>query len=81
MTYASSAKSVAPTPQRLHQSTMKGWTVPNYDFKCKVCGSVQELYKTFGDDTLPVCCEQSMEKVFYPTPVKFNTGGFYSTGG
>jgi predicted nucleic acid-binding Zn ribbon protein len=60
---------------------MMGWTVPNYDFKCSKCGGVQEAYRSFGDDSLPVCCDLSMDKVFYAVPVKFNAGGFYSTGG
>jgi putative FmdB family regulatory protein len=60
---------------------MKGWTVPRYDYKCEVCGSVQEITKDFGDNTVPVCCDASMTKIFSSTPIHFRGGGFYKTGG
>ena len=55
--------------------------MPKYDYKCNVCGSIQEITKDFGDDTVPVCCQQSMVKIFSSTPVHFRTSGFYKTGG
>lgn len=55
--------------------------MPKYDYKCTVCGITQEIYKEFGDDSVPVCCQQSMERVWSAVPTHFKTGGFYSTGG
>lgn len=55
--------------------------MPTYEYKCKVCGGTQEIAKAFGDDTVPVCCNESMDRVWSSTPVHFKTGGFYSTGG
>ena len=50
--------------------------MPNYDFKCNVCGVVQEVYKEFGDDSIPVCCQTSMNKIFSATPAHFKGGGW-----
>lgn len=50
--------------------------MPNYDFKCSVCGVVQEVYKEFGDDSIPVCCQTSMNKLFSDTPAHFKGGGW-----
>ena len=55
--------------------------MPRYDFKCGTCGNIIEIHKEFGDDSLPVCCQHSMSRVWSATPVHFKTGGFYSTGG
>lgn len=55
--------------------------MPNYDYKCDTCSSQREVYKEFGDDTVPVCCEKSMTRVWSAPGVKFNAPGFYSTGG
>ena len=55
--------------------------MPNYDYKCDTCSSQREVYKEFGDDTVPVCCEKSMTRVWSAPGVKFNASGFYSTGG
>ena len=52
-----------------------------YDYKCSVCGGTQEIQKPMGSDWTPVCCEQSMQQIYTAPPIKFNTGGFYSTGG
>jgi putative FmdB family regulatory protein len=54
--------------------------MPNYDFKCSVCGGIQEVYKAFGDDSLPVCCQESMTKIYSSPPgVQFKGFGFYKT--
>lgn len=55
--------------------------MPTYEYKCKVCGGVQEVARSYDDDTVPVCCQTSMERVWSSNPVIFKTGGFYSTGG
>jgi putative FmdB family regulatory protein len=55
--------------------------MPNYDFKCFKCGGVQEIYKSFGDDTLPVCCGHSMDKIFtVPGGIHFKGGGWGGQG-
>lgn len=53
--------------------------MPTYEYKCKVCGGVQEITKSFADDTIPVCCQQSMEKVWRSAPIHFKGSGWYST--
>jgi putative FmdB family regulatory protein len=55
--------------------------MPNYDYKCDVCGGQQEVERSFGDDTQPVCCQTTMTRVWSAPAVKFNGTGFYSTGG
>ena len=52
-----------------------------YEYKCTVCGGVQEIDKPMGSDWIPTCCEQSMQQVYSATPTIFKTGGFYKTGG
>ena len=55
--------------------------MPRYDFKGEKCGSVIEVQMSFGDSTVPVCCQTSMTKVFSSTPIHFKGGGFYKNGG
>ena len=55
--------------------------MPTYEYKCNVCGGTQELTKSFEDDSLPTCCQVSMERVWSATPVIFKASGFYKTGG
>lgn len=50
--------------------------MPRYDYKCKVCGGVQEITKSFGDDSVPVCCQESMQQVYGATPAHFKGGGW-----
>lgn len=50
--------------------------MPRYDFKCNKCGSVIEVVMSFGDSTIPVCCQESMSKVFQATPAVFKGGGW-----
>jgi len=53
-----------------------------YEFVCDGCGITIELLREMGDTNPPDClCGDRMRKVFHSTPVKFNTDGFYSTGG
>ena len=53
--------------------------MPTYDFKCNKCSNIQEIYRSYGDDTLPVCCGESMVKLWNATPVHFKGSGFYRT--
>jgi putative FmdB family regulatory protein len=55
--------------------------MPRYDYECNTCGGQQEIERSFGDDTTPICCGASMSRLWSTTPVHFKTGGFYSTGG
>ena len=50
--------------------------MPNYDYKCSVCGGVQEIYKELGDSMVPTCCSTSMEKMFSAVPAHFRGGGW-----
>jgi len=56
-------------------------SMPNYDYKCLVCNSIQEVQRQLGEDREPSCCGTSMERVWTATPAIFKTGGFYKTGG
>ena len=55
--------------------------MPAYDYKCNTCGNQQEVTKEIGDDTLPLCCGTSMNRLWSAIPTIFKTGGFYKTGG
>lgn len=55
--------------------------MPNYEFKCFICGGVQEVYRQFGDSTLPVCCSESMTRVYSPPGgIHFKGGGWGGQG-
>lgn len=56
----------------------------SYDYKC----SNDEFTLTISrgmteDEIVPMCdtCNEPMSRVYSAPPVKFNGGGFYSTGG
>ena len=51
------------------------------DYKCDLCNMTQEVYREFGDDREPVCCQMVMTRIWSSPPVKFKGSGFYSTGG
>ena len=55
--------------------------MPTYDYKCDKCGGQQEIDRSFGDSTEPICCQTTMTRVWSAPAVKFNGTGFYSTGG
>jgi putative FmdB family regulatory protein len=55
--------------------------MPRYDYKCDQCGGTQEIERSFGDNTEPICCQTTMIRVWSATPVHFKGDGFYSTGG
>lgn len=54
--------------------------MPKYDYRCVICGGVQELERSIhaeGDN--PICCNQIMGRVYNTVPIQFNAPGFYST--
>ena len=53
--------------------------MPRYDYKCSVCSSQIEFEKSIGDDKYPVCCNESMQRLWSATAVIFNGSGFYSS--
>jgi len=53
--------------------------MPRYDYKCSICSSQIELEKSIGDDRDPVCCNESMQKLWSAPAAIFNGSGFYST--
>lgn len=55
--------------------------MPKYDYKCNECGGTQEVDRSFGDNTEPICCQTTMTRIWSAPAIKFNGTGFYSTGG
>lgn len=58
--------------------------MPNYEYKCDDCGTLEEHQRSVNDrDEFPICqyCTRVMRRLIHATPVKFNGSGFYSTGG
>lgn len=54
--------------------------MPQYDYNCRVCGTPSTIEQSIHEDlSPPIHCGQLMDRVYYPTPVRFNAGGFYST--
>jgi putative FmdB family regulatory protein len=54
--------------------------MPLYDYRCSKCFSQIEFERGFGEDREPVCCGESMTRVWNSAPsVMFNGSGFYST--
>jgi putative FmdB family regulatory protein len=53
--------------------------MPRYDYKCSICSSQTELEKSIGDDIYPVCCNESMQRLWSAPAAIFNGSGFYST--
>jgi putative FmdB family regulatory protein len=53
--------------------------MPRYDYKCSICSSQIEFEKSIGDDKYPVCCNESMQRVWSTPAAIFNGSGFYST--
>jgi len=58
---------------------IKGESMPRYDYKCSVCSSQIEFEKSIGDDRDPVCCNESMQKLWSAPAAIFNGSGFYSS--
>lgn len=53
--------------------------MPVYDYKCQKCGSTIEYRRSFGEDREPVCCNDTMTRLWSTPGVIFNGNGFYST--
>lgn len=54
--------------------------MPRYEYKCFICSSQIELEKSINDsDRYPICCSQSMQRLWSAPIVIFNGSGFYST--
>ena len=56
----------------------------SYEYRCVKDSSTQTIQRGMtSDEIIPLCdtCNQPMERVYSVPGVKFNAGGFYSTGG
>jgi putative FmdB family regulatory protein len=54
--------------------------VPRYQYKCNVCGGEQEVERSIhAEADNPVCCQETMTRVYVSVPIRFNSSGFYST--
>jgi predicted nucleic acid-binding Zn ribbon protein len=53
-----------------------------YDYRCVVCGGEQTVERSIhAEADNPICCQQTMGRMYTVPAVKFNASGFYSTGG
>ena len=51
-----------------------------YDYRCVVCGGQQTVERSIhAEADNPVCCGQTMERMYTVPGIKFNASGFYST--
>jgi putative FmdB family regulatory protein len=57
--------------------------MPTYEYKCDDCGFMMEKQVPVEErDTVWECvCNKPMKRVYNAVPIKFNSTGFYSTGG
>ena len=53
--------------------------MPRYDYRCSICSSQVEFEKSISDDIYPVCCNESMQRLWSAPAAIFNGSGFYST--
>jgi putative FmdB family regulatory protein len=53
--------------------------MPRYDYKCSICSSQIEFEKSIGDDKSPICCNESMQRLWSAPAAIFNGSGFYSS--
>ena len=53
--------------------------MPRYDYRCSICSSQVEFERSIGDDKYPICCNESMQRVWSAPAAIFNGSGFYST--
>ena len=53
-----------------------GIKMPKYDFKCGQCGVVNEIERSIGEDTTPICCNQNMIRIWNATPTIFKGTGW-----
>ena len=57
---------------------------PVYEYTCPQCKTVKEVERSIhAEADAPMCmdCSQLMARIWSNPAVKFNAGGFYSTGG
>ena len=51
-----------------------------YDYRCVICGGEQSLQRSIhAEADNPVCCGQTMGRMYTVPAIKFNASGFYST--
>lgn len=57
--------------------------MPTYEYKCDDCGTTMEKQVPVDErDTVWECsCGKPMKRTYNAVPIKFNSTGFYSTGG
>ena len=56
--------------------------MPNYDYRCGVCGHVQEVFTTMGDDKLkkcPACGKRKSKRLIGKGNFILKGPGFYNT--
>ena len=56
----------------------------SYDYKCSADDFRITIHRGMTEDEIiPYCdmCNEPMQRLYSAPPVKFNAGGFYSTGG
>lgn len=55
--------------------------MPIYEYRCRKCGHVTELWQGFDDPAPEACseCGAQVEKVFHPPGIVFKGTGFYVT--
>ena len=58
---------------------LKKGFMPRYDYKCSICSLQVEFEKSIGDDNYPVCCNESMQRLWSAPAAIFNGSGFHST--
>lgn len=53
--------------------------MPTYTYKCAKCSKTEDVIHAFSEDYSDLCeCGGKMNKVFYPTGIRFKGSGFYS---
>lgn len=55
-----------------------------YVYNCRTCGVFIEVQRGMKEpEEIPACtsCGEDTKRVYSPAPIKFNSPGFYSTGG
>jgi len=50
--------------------------MPKYDFQCGQCGVVNEVERSLGEDTTPICCNENMNRLWTATPAIFKGRGW-----
>lgn len=54
--------------------------MPSYDYKCHTCGVEETVERSIhAESSAPMHCDNLMDRIFFAAPVKFASGGFYST--